>query len=176
MDRVIKQIVFVSLWWATSESHALFFSAIVELSFFFSWASNGQTLRNRRKISCAMFSRRHSLSKGHCVRTRFLPLNIFKESDSAKSLVIVLCGTVTSIFSIFSWVTYHDYKIFCRRTPTMIYVRESHVEKMGRIQDVPYEILNVLEFNRFQYILACISILITCMVETRLTIIHLFYV
>ncbi|KAF3662676.1 Phospholipid-transporting ATPase 3 [Capsicum annuum] len=33
------------------------------------------------------------------------------------------------------------------RTPTMIYVRESHVEKMGKIQDVPYEILNVLEFN-----------------------------
>ncbi|RAL45124.1 hypothetical protein DM860_015530 [Cuscuta australis] len=29
----------------------------------------------------------------------------------------------------------------------MIYVRESHVEKMGNIQDVPYEILNVLEFN-----------------------------
>ncbi|VFQ61243.1 unnamed protein product [Cuscuta campestris] len=36
---------------------------------------------------------------------------------------------------------------FCKRTPTMIYVRESHVEKMGNIQDVPYEILNVLEFN-----------------------------
>ncbi|KAE9614624.1 putative phospholipid-translocating ATPase [Lupinus albus] len=36
---------------------------------------------------------------------------------------------------------------FYRRTPTMIYVRESHVEKMGNIQDVPYEILNVLEFN-----------------------------
>ncbi|XP_072093011.1 phospholipid-transporting ATPase 3 isoform X2 [Arachis hypogaea] len=36
---------------------------------------------------------------------------------------------------------------FYRRTPTMIYVRESHVEKMGKIQDVPYEILNVLEFN-----------------------------
>jgi hypothetical protein len=27
-------------------------------------------------------------------------------------------------------------------------VRESHVERMGSIQDVPYEILNVLEFNR----------------------------
>ncbi|XP_019431016.1 PREDICTED: phospholipid-transporting ATPase 3-like isoform X2 [Lupinus angustifolius] len=36
---------------------------------------------------------------------------------------------------------------FYRRTPTMIYVRESHVEKMGNIQDVSYEILNVLEFN-----------------------------
>ncbi|KAJ7943556.1 Phospholipid-transporting ATPase [Quillaja saponaria] len=36
---------------------------------------------------------------------------------------------------------------FYRRTPTTIYVRESHVEKMGKIQDVPYEILNVLEFN-----------------------------
>nr|KJB15233.1 hypothetical protein B456_002G166300 [Gossypium raimondii] len=36
---------------------------------------------------------------------------------------------------------------FYRRTPTMIYVRESHVERMGKIQDVSYEILNVLEFN-----------------------------
>ncbi|KAL5759658.1 hypothetical protein ACOSQ2_018496 [Xanthoceras sorbifolium] len=36
---------------------------------------------------------------------------------------------------------------FYRRTPTMIYVRESHVEKMGNIEDVSYEILNVLEFN-----------------------------
>ncbi|XP_010272160.1 PREDICTED: phospholipid-transporting ATPase 3-like [Nelumbo nucifera] len=36
---------------------------------------------------------------------------------------------------------------FYRRTPTMIMVRESHVEKMGNIQDVSYEILNVLEFN-----------------------------
>ncbi|KAI9126308.1 hypothetical protein K1719_002729 [Acacia pycnantha] len=36
---------------------------------------------------------------------------------------------------------------FYRRTPTSIYVRESHVEKMGKIQDVSYEILNVLEFN-----------------------------
>ncbi|KAI3696543.1 hypothetical protein L1987_79561 [Smallanthus sonchifolius] len=36
---------------------------------------------------------------------------------------------------------------FYRRTPTMIYVRESHVEKMGKVQDVTYEILNVLEFN-----------------------------
>ncbi|OVA11949.1 Cation-transporting P-type ATPase [Macleaya cordata] len=36
---------------------------------------------------------------------------------------------------------------FYRRTPTTIMVRESHVEKMGNIQDVPYEILNVLEFN-----------------------------
>ncbi|MBA0638180.1 hypothetical protein Godav_022213 [Gossypium davidsonii] len=33
------------------------------------------------------------------------------------------------------------------RTPTMIYVRESHVERMGKIHDVSYEILNVLEFN-----------------------------
>ncbi|KAK8477308.1 hypothetical protein V6N13_090353 [Hibiscus sabdariffa] len=36
---------------------------------------------------------------------------------------------------------------FYRRTPTMIYVRESHAERMGKIQDVSYEILNVLEFN-----------------------------
>ncbi|KAL0836496.1 hypothetical protein Bca101_088385 [Brassica carinata] len=36
---------------------------------------------------------------------------------------------------------------FYRRTPTMVYVRESHVEKMGKVQDVAYEILNVLEFN-----------------------------
>ncbi|XP_021747972.1 phospholipid-transporting ATPase 3-like [Chenopodium quinoa] len=36
---------------------------------------------------------------------------------------------------------------FYRRTPTTIYVRESHVERMGKIEDVPYEILNVLEFN-----------------------------
>ncbi|PHU02747.1 Phospholipid-transporting ATPase 3 [Capsicum chinense] len=36
---------------------------------------------------------------------------------------------------------------FYKRTPTLIYVRESHVEKMGQIQDIPYEILNVLEFN-----------------------------
>ncbi|KAG6396532.1 hypothetical protein SASPL_142683 [Salvia splendens] len=36
---------------------------------------------------------------------------------------------------------------FYRRTPTTIYVRESHVDKMGKVQDVPYEILNVLEFN-----------------------------
>ncbi|KAK1365815.1 Phospholipid-transporting ATPase [Heracleum sosnowskyi] len=36
---------------------------------------------------------------------------------------------------------------FYRRTPTKIFVRESHVEKMGQIQDVSYEILNVLEFN-----------------------------
>ncbi|KAI9168771.1 hypothetical protein LWI28_001718 [Acer negundo] len=36
---------------------------------------------------------------------------------------------------------------FYRRTPTMIYVRESHVEKLGKIEDVSYEILNVLEFN-----------------------------
>ena len=36
---------------------------------------------------------------------------------------------------------------FYRRTPTTIRVRESRVEKMGTIQDVGYEILNVLEFN-----------------------------
>ncbi|CAN8244906.1 unnamed protein product [Cochlearia groenlandica] len=36
---------------------------------------------------------------------------------------------------------------FYKRTPTVVYVRESHVEKMGKIQDVAYEILNVLEFN-----------------------------
>jgi phospholipid-transporting ATPase len=37
---------------------------------------------------------------------------------------------------------------FYKRTPTMIRVQESHVEKLGRIQDVEYEVLNVLEFNR----------------------------
>ncbi|KAK8647609.1 hypothetical protein V6N13_121340 [Hibiscus sabdariffa] len=36
---------------------------------------------------------------------------------------------------------------FYRRTPSMIYVRESHVERMGKTQDMSYEILNVLEFN-----------------------------
>uniref|UniRef100_A0A0D9XJM8 Phospholipid-transporting ATPase n=1 Tax=Leersia perrieri TaxID=77586 RepID=A0A0D9XJM8_9ORYZ len=36
---------------------------------------------------------------------------------------------------------------FYRRTPTTVIVRESHVERMGSIQDVAYEILNVLEFN-----------------------------
>uniref|UniRef100_A0A1D1Z7N5 Phospholipid-transporting ATPase n=2 Tax=Anthurium amnicola TaxID=1678845 RepID=A0A1D1Z7N5_9ARAE len=36
---------------------------------------------------------------------------------------------------------------FYRRTPTLIKVRESHVEKMGKISDLSYEILNVLEFN-----------------------------
>ncbi|XP_022881004.1 phospholipid-transporting ATPase 3-like [Olea europaea var. sylvestris] len=36
---------------------------------------------------------------------------------------------------------------FYKRSPTTIHVRESHVEKMGKVQDVPYEILNVLEFN-----------------------------
>ncbi|XP_075494950.1 phospholipid-transporting ATPase 3-like isoform X1 [Primulina tabacum] len=36
---------------------------------------------------------------------------------------------------------------FFKRSPTTIYVRESHIDKMGKVQDVPYEILNVLEFN-----------------------------
>lgn len=36
---------------------------------------------------------------------------------------------------------------FYRRTPTSIMVREAHTEKVGSIQDVTYEILNVLEFN-----------------------------
>ncbi|KAL0447089.1 UNVERIFIED_CONTAM: Phospholipid-transporting ATPase 3 [Sesamum latifolium] len=36
---------------------------------------------------------------------------------------------------------------FYKRSPTTISVRESHVEKMGKVQDVQYEILNVLEFN-----------------------------
>ncbi|XP_027096446.2 phospholipid-transporting ATPase 3 isoform X1 [Coffea arabica] len=36
---------------------------------------------------------------------------------------------------------------FFKRTPTTIYVHESHVERMGKVEDVPYEILNVLEFN-----------------------------
>ncbi|KAJ0490911.1 putative P-type phospholipid transporter [Helianthus annuus] len=37
-----------------------------------------------------------------------------------------------------------------RRMPTMVYVGESPVEKMGKDQDVTYEILNVLEFNRYK--------------------------
>lgn len=49
----------------------------------------------------------------------------------------------------------------------MIYVRESHVEKMGKIQDVPYEILNVLEFNRCQHILTCILAWITCVMPNE---------
>ncbi|PKA49367.1 Phospholipid-transporting ATPase 3 [Apostasia shenzhenica] len=36
---------------------------------------------------------------------------------------------------------------FYRRTPTSVVVRESNVEKMGKSQDVTYEILNILEFN-----------------------------
>ncbi|KAI3516355.1 hypothetical protein L1887_15270 [Cichorium endivia] len=36
---------------------------------------------------------------------------------------------------------------FYRRTPTTIFVRESHIQKMGSVQDSKYEILNVLEFN-----------------------------
>ncbi|KAM3408199.1 hypothetical protein ACQJBY_001414 [Aegilops geniculata] len=36
---------------------------------------------------------------------------------------------------------------FYRRTPTTVMVRESHVDRMGSMQDVAYEILNVLEFN-----------------------------
>ncbi|GAQ83484.1 phospholipid-transporting ATPase 3 [Klebsormidium nitens] len=36
---------------------------------------------------------------------------------------------------------------FYRRTPATIRVQESHVEKLGRIQDLEYEVLNVLEFN-----------------------------
>ncbi|CAI5977694.1 unnamed protein product [Closterium sp. NIES-65] len=36
---------------------------------------------------------------------------------------------------------------FYRRTPTTIKVRESHVERLGRVQDCEYEVLNVLEFN-----------------------------
>lgn len=35
-----------------------------------------------------------------------------------------------------------------RRSPTAIRVRESHVEKLNKLVDVEYEILNVLEFNR----------------------------
>ncbi|KAM3401837.1 hypothetical protein ACQJBY_006061 [Aegilops geniculata] len=36
---------------------------------------------------------------------------------------------------------------FYRRTPTTVMIRESHVDRMGSMQDVAYEILNVLEFN-----------------------------
>jgi hypothetical protein len=37
---------------------------------------------------------------------------------------------------------------FGRRSPTAVRVREAHVEKLGQVVDVEYEILNVLEFNR----------------------------
>jgi len=64
-----------------------------------------------------------------------------------KTKYAFLFGTVK--FKIISvWVDVNTLVFFVRRTPTMIYVRESHVEKMGKIQDVSYEILNVLEFNR----------------------------
>ncbi|KAL2632249.1 hypothetical protein R1flu_016935 [Riccia fluitans] len=36
---------------------------------------------------------------------------------------------------------------FYARSPTAIKVRESHVERVGKVQDAEYEILNVLEFN-----------------------------
>ncbi|KAI8539269.1 hypothetical protein RHMOL_Rhmol09G0169000 [Rhododendron molle] len=36
---------------------------------------------------------------------------------------------------------------FYRRTSTLIYVRESHAEEMGKDHDVAYEILNVLEYS-----------------------------
>ena len=42
-------------------------------------------------------------------------------------------------------------------------VRESHIEKMGKIQDVSYEILNVLEFNRYvvvSFIIVIVMIII----------------
>lgn len=50
------------------------------------------------------------------------------------------------LFDIMLVINHHH---ICRRTPTMIFVRESHVEKMGSVQDSSYEILNVLEFNRY---------------------------
>ncbi|KAG6510892.1 hypothetical protein ZIOFF_028937 [Zingiber officinale] len=37
------------------------------------------------------------------------------------------------------------------RAPTTVMLCESHVERMGNIQDVSYEILNVLEFNSLLY-------------------------
>ncbi|KAH9560317.1 hypothetical protein CY35_06G099300 [Sphagnum magellanicum] len=36
---------------------------------------------------------------------------------------------------------------FYARSPTAVRVREAHVEKLGQVVDVEYEILNVLEFN-----------------------------
>lgn len=53
------------------------------------------------------------------------------------------------------------YVFFIRRTPTKIFVRESHVERMGQIQDVSYEILNVLEFNR-QVLYSDANLLLAC--------------
>lgn len=50
---------------------------------------------------------------------------------------------------------------YCRRTPTMIMVRESHIEKIGKNEDFYYEILNVLEFNRwgkFLYLFFCFTV------------------
>lgn len=66
------------------------------------------------------------------------------------------------LLKVYSLLFYVNFGIFLRRTPTMIYVRESHVEKMGKMQDVCYEILNVLEFNRWAYVLARISSFLCC--------------
>lgn len=66
------------------------------------------------------------------------------------------------LLKVYSLLFYVNFGIFLRRTPTMIYVRESHVEKMGKMQDVCYEILNVLEFNRWAYVLTCISSFLCC--------------
>lgn len=49
-------------------------------------------------------------------------------------------------FIIYFFMNHSSY--YCRRTPTMIMVRESHIEKIGKNEDFSYEILNVLEFNR----------------------------
>lgn len=39
--------------------------------------------------------------------------------------------------------------ICARRSPTTIRVREAHVERLNKSTEMEYEILNVLEFNRF---------------------------
>ncbi|KAG6549287.1 hypothetical protein Mapa_009273 [Marchantia paleacea] len=44
---------------------------------------------------------------------------------------------------------------FYARSPTTIRVRESHIERLGKVQDMEYEILNVLEFNRKRQSVIC---------------------
>lgn len=39
--------------------------------------------------------------------------------------------------------------VCARRSPTTIRVREAHVEKLNKLTEMEYEILHVLEFNRF---------------------------
>lgn len=67
-----------------------------------------------------------------------------------------------SLLKVYSLLFEVNFGNFLRRTPTMIYVRESHVERMGKMQDVCYEILNVLEFNRWAYFLTYKSSFMCC--------------